>query len=325
MGITTVEGLRSAKYGRRVVSGGMACVFSAVFLVLGTTGCEVQPPVEEQALVLVTLEQEVKTKNGISLNGISLNGISLNGISLNGLSTQHLGSADFSTWFNQNPTGHDVLMRYLVRCAVAEGESRTFVNAATGTSYTWPGLLGLAPAWSGGTPATVTEQQVISACLAAHANSYGFQVPLSVQGRKADGVPIPLSAGELDAYGRKEACFFGNIFTDEGLYAGNDRNGLGVEESSGRPCGLTARGALSNTLCPAVKRVGQCENVCTLDATGTFYESCTKGGVTYKPLTTRIQPQTVNVCGDGVCQQGESCGLSITADSCMLDCGMCNP
>jgi hypothetical protein len=325
MGITTVEGLRSAKYGRRVVSGGVACVFSAVLMLLGTTGCEVQPAAEEPALVLVTVEQEVKSKNGISLNGISLNGISLNGISLNGLSMEHLTSTDFATWFNENPVGHDVLMRYLVRCAVAEGSSRTFVNPVTGTSYTWPGLLGLAPAWSGGTPATVVEQQVISACLAAHANSYGVQTPLSVQGRKASGDPIPLSTGELDLYARKEACFFGNIFTGDGLYAGNDRNGLGVEESSGRPCGLTARGTMENRKCPAVKRIGQCENSCTLDPTGTFYESCTKGGVTYKPLTTRIQPQTVNVCGDGVCQQGESCGLSITSDSCMLDCGMCSP
>ena len=319
MGITTVEGLRSAEYGRRVGSGGMACFFSAVLLLVGATGCEVQPPAEEPALVLVTVEQEVKSKNGISLNGISLNGISLNGLSM-----EHLSSADFSTWFNQNPTGHDVLMRYLVRCAVAEGTSRTFVNPATGTTYSWPGLLGLAPAWSGGTPASVEEQQVISACLAAHANSYGIQVPLSVQGRKASGEPIALSPGELELYARKEACFFGNIFNGEGLFAGNDRNGLGVEESTDRPCALTAQGSLLNTKCPAVKRIGQCENSCTLDATGTFYESCTKGGTTYKTLTTRIQPQTVKVCGDGVCQQGESCGLSVTADSCMLDCGMCS-
>jgi hypothetical protein len=94
----------------------------------------------------------------------------------------------------------DTVMGYLVKCAVASGQSRTWTNPTTGVSYTWPGDLGLAPGWSGGTPATLVEQQVITACLAAHVNRYGTSVPISVNGRGADNAVIPHSSTELTDY-----------------------------------------------------------------------------------------------------------------------------
>jgi hypothetical protein len=261
--------------------------------------------------------------NGLSLNGLSLNGLSLNGLSLNGLSLNGLSTTDFSTWFNGNPAGNDQLMRYMVRCAVAANETRTFTNPNTGATYTWQGGLGLAPAWAGGAPATLAEQQVISACLAAHANNYGLHVPISLLGRDASGTAIPYSSEEMATFPRKESCFFGNVFKNEGLFGGNDRSALASDESSSRPCGLKGFGVLSNPACEQVKRIGQCENYCTLDASGAYYAQCTVNGVQYKPLTTRIRSEDIHRCGDGVCQQGESCGFGITADSCLLDCGSC--
>jgi hypothetical protein len=291
---------------------------------LSVVGCGVQEVAsEEEGPVLQTQEQALETENGLSLNGLSLNGLSLNGLSLNGLSLNGLSTADFANWFNGNVEHNARLMRYMVRCAVPAGESRTFVNPATGVTHTWQGVLGLAPSWASGAPATVTEQQTISACLAAHANNYSINVSISVLGRDSKGVDLPYTSEELSLFSRRESCFFGNVFTDEGLFAGNDRSSLADDESTSRPCGLKGYGAVSNPICEQVKRIGQCEEYCTLDTTSTFYTQCTYNGVRYQALTTRIRQEDVHRCGDGVCQRSERCGWGITADSCMLDCGSC--
>ncbi|WP_375770034.1 hypothetical protein NR798_03865 [Archangium gephyra] len=320
MGFTSFEGLRNGMAGRVAGRSVVGWVLTSVLV----AGCGVEElPSEEQGPALQTQAQALVEDNGLSLNGLSLNGLSLNGLSLNGLSLNGLSTTDFSTWFNGNPAGNQQLMSYMVRCAVPANETRTFTNPATGVVYTWQGGLGLAPDWAGGAPASLAEQQVISACLAAHANNYGLHVPISLLGRDSKEVAIPYSSEEMTTFARKESCFFGNVFKNEGLFAGNDRSALASDESSSRPCGLVGFGLLSNSSCSQVQRVGQCEQSCTLDATGTYYTSCTRNGVQYKPLTTRIRAQDINHCGDGVCQQGERCGFGITADSCLLDCGSC--
>ncbi|HEX8436588.1 hypothetical protein [Archangium sp.] len=299
----------------------MAWVVSSALALVGATGCGVQElPPEDDASTLQTQSQELEVDNGLSLNGLSLNGLSLNGLSLNGLST-----TDFSSWFTGDPKTNDRLMRYMIRCAVPAGQTRSFTHPSTGVVYTWPGALGLAPNWAGGAPATLAEQQVISSCLAAHANNYGLHVAISVLGRDSSGANIPYSSEELAAYGKKESCFFGNVFANQGLYAGNDRNSLAADESTSRPCGLKGYKATANAECAQVQRIGQCEEYCTLDASGTFYTTCTYNGVQYRPLTTRIRHQDVHRCGDGICQQGESPGWGVTADSCLLDCGSPSP
>jgi hypothetical protein len=322
MGFTSFEGLRSGMAGRGAGRTGMAWVVSSALALVGATGCGVQElPTEDEAAALQTKQQDLQVDNGLSLNGLSLNGLSLNGLSLNGLSLNGLSTTNFSSWFTGDPAGNDRLMRYMVRCAVPAGETRSFTHPLTGVVYTWPGVLGLAPNWASGAPATPVEQQVISSCLAAHANNYGLHVSISVLGRDSSGVNIPYSSDELTTFAKKESCFFGNVFTNEGLFAGNDRNSLAADESTSRPCGLKGYGATFNAECVQVKRIGQCEQYCSLDASGTFYTSCTYNGVQYKPITTRIRPQDVHRCGDGVCQQGESPGWGVTADSCLLDCG----
>jgi hypothetical protein len=302
----------------------MAWVFTSALSLVGATGCEVQEVPSEEEAALQTHAQELEAENGMSFNGLSLNGLSLNGLSLNGLSLNGLSTTDFASWFNGDPSNNNRLMRYMVRCAVPAGESRTFVNPNTGTTYTWPGSLGLAPDWAGGSPASLAEQQVISACLAAHANNYGLNISISVLGRDSKGANIPYSSEELSHFAKRESCFFGNLFNNEGLFAGNDRNALADDESTSRPCGLKGHKALSNPACSQVKRIGQCEDFCTLDASGNFYTQCSYNGVQYKPLNTRIRQSDVHRCGDGVCQMGESCGWGITADSCLMDCGTCS-
>ncbi|MCP3104768.1 hypothetical protein LZ198_38475 [Myxococcus sp. K15C18031901] len=263
--------------------------------------------------------------NGLSTNGLSTNGLSTNGLSTNGLSTNGLSTNGFKTWFGTNPAQSEMVMRYVVRCAMAEGQSLTFTYA--GTTYTWQGALGLAPGWSGlgGTavPPTLDEQQAVSACLAAHANKYGVHVNISVLGKDAAGTAIPTTAEELATYSQKEACFFGNIFNNQGLFAANDTSYLSYDQSTVRTCGLSSWSG-DAACAPTIVHVGACLDHCSPDSSKQFYAYCTYNGVKYtRPIVTRIRPQDIYRCGDGVCQVSEKCGTGTTPDSCAADCGAC--
>lgn len=298
---------------------------ASVLLLGGTSGCAPDAPFPEESLSLQSTAQPAMSLNGIELNGIelngtNLNGTNLNGTNLNGLSAIGLNTPDFRAWFNQDVTRHAMLMKYVVQCAVPAGQQRTFMNPQTLTTYTWSGSLGLAPDWASGQPATTAELRIVSACLAAHVNPYGQHVSISVLGLDATGQPTPYTSEELESHGLREGCFFGDLFQNEPvLFVGNDGLSLRGGESTSRAC------AQGSTLpgCAPLVHVGQCEDICTRDASGTFYTSCTWNGVTYPPITTRVRQADLYSCGDGVCQVTERCGAGMSAASCGLDCGSC--
>nr|WP_240359125.1 hypothetical protein [Pyxidicoccus trucidator] len=268
---------------------------------------------------------EEETDNGLSTNGLSTNGLSTNGLSTNGLSTNGLSTNGFSTWFNQNITNAAAVMKYVVKCAVPAGQTRTFTNPVTGVTYTWAGSLGLAPAWSSGSTATELEQEVVSACLAAHTNKYGINIPISVLGRTAQGNVIPYTTSELSKFNEKEACFFGNLFNGAGIYAANDQGYLNSSESTSRACGLSSSATSSE--CPPIVHMGMCSDLCELAGTSSdpkpYYLRCTYNGKHYRPIVTRIRSQEIYQCGDGVCQFTERCGTGTAYNSCRADCGTC--
>jgi hypothetical protein len=326
---------------------------TALLLAAGCSPIQ-EPPAEEQPFVTprgpTTKSSELSSGNGLSLNGLSLNGLSLNGLSLNGLSLNGLSSSDFMSWFQRDPALADTVMRYVVHCALPSGEERRYTDAGTGQSYVWTGGLGLAPDWTAGAPATEVEQQVVSACLAAHTNKQGERVPISVQGRDAKGARLAFSSEELKQFKWKESCFFGNLFRDEGVYIGRDKGRLKARESTSRACSISA-GRLdtpeeedvpedseeedeaddetpeeleqNRDRCTPLLYIGRCKRHCVQDASRTYYESCTYNGVTYQPLTTRLRKSDIHKCGDGVCQPGESCGNGSSFNNCKEDCGTC--
>lgn len=265
--------------------------------------------------------QALRTDNGLTVNGLSFNGLSFNGLSFNGLSFNGLSTSAFASWFQQDPELANMVMRYLVHCAVPAGEVRTY--AAGGQTYTWTGGLGLAPAWAGGATATLTEQQVVSACLAAHANKYRQHVPISVLGRRADGKVIPVTDEERKQFDWKESCFFGNLFTGQGVHAGNRGTLLTQSQSSARACAVVDNSGSQRKQCPPLVFVGDCSRFCTLDASGLFYAECRHGADVYRPLVTRLREQDIYRCGDGTCQVTESCGNANWYNSCFADCGLC--
>ncbi|MBN1207355.1 MAG: hypothetical protein JXB05_20920 [Myxococcaceae bacterium] len=275
----------------------------------------------QQEAALADFESDLASTNGLSTNGLSTNGLSTNGLSTNGLSTNGLSALAFQNWFEAAPDERSTLMKYIVLCAVPAEQTRTYTSPVTGITYTWHGGLGLAPGWSTGLTPSLAEQQVVSACLAAHANKYGIHIFISVLGHSAQGVSIPYTSSELETYSEREACFFGNLFNDEGLFAANDRTFLHASESTTRACGLSSK--VSSSECLPMLHVGSCKSFCTLDSSRTYYTQCTYNGVTYQPLTTRIRSTDIYSCGDGVCQFTESCGTGGTYDNCGVDCGSC--
>jgi hypothetical protein len=286
---------------------------------------------------LTISQQELNTDNGLTIDVLGLvqdallvpvdgesdNGMPPNYLALNGLSPGALATPEFERWFASDPMAAHVLMRYLTRCALPAWASLSYEYG--GLIFSWQGSLSMAPLWASGEPIPEVEQQLVSGCLAAHANKYGVKVPISVYGRYSSGEALPIGDGELDTYSVTEGCFFGNVFQMQGTFSGNDRPmSLTDAESSIRACAMGDRTGTASSYCPPLVYAGNCSDVCVRDATGVFYESCTVNGVSFRPITTRIKPSSQFTCGDGICQQTESCGEGTTWDSCSLDCGLCN-
>jgi hypothetical protein len=169
----------------------------------------------------------------------------------------------------------------------------------------------------------VAEQQLVSACLAALTNKYGVSVTIAVLGRTASGAPLPIGPTELADFEVKEGCFFGNLFTGEGLFVGLDHSSWDSKTSSVRACALDDQSKGPSLQCPPLYYVDACKNKCVADKAKTSYQTCEWNGVTYLPLVTRIRAADVYTCGDGTCQFTESCGSGANWDNCKPDCGLC--
>ena len=263
-----------------------------------------------------------------STNGICQNGLAVAGLTETGLGLDGLQSDAFASWVDGDPAGHDLLLRYLVRCAAPASENVEWKSPHSDITYRWSGGLGLAKEWAHGHRMTEAEQQLLSACLAAHVNKYEQPVPLSVEGRTSTGEPVALDPGELDTFSVREGCFFGNLFAGEPVMVGLDHAVWAASVSSVRACALAPQEVgTTSAACPPMVYAGTCEALCvpTEDplVPGLFYESCTYGGKTYLPVNTRLRPDDIFTCGDGICELTESCGTGVTPDSCKADCGEC--
>ncbi len=297
-------------------------LLATVLSITGLVGCDPTEPGEPETLSHQA--QEAKVFNGLTYNGLTYNGLTYNGLTYNGLTYNGLTNANFGAWFSQDRSLANEVMTYVVRCAMPANQTLTYTDPTTGQAYTWTGSLGLTPGWAGGALPTEQEQQIITACLAAHVNRHGQHVLFSLRGRNAVNVEIPTGITELLEFPRQEGCFFGNLFKGEGAYAGDDRRLLDVRESTTRACSLASTTSTSQSNCPPMAQLGTCATFCTLNSAKGYYTECTYNGVTYMPLTTRLQMLDIHLCGDLVCQMGESCGMGVSYDNCLLDCGPCS-
>ena len=95
---------------------------------------------------------------------------------------------------------------YMTRCALSAGDS-LIKKDQNGVSYTFPGGIGLCPAWkNGGIATNRTCQNMISACMMAHVNTAGVNVPLWLTSQAP-----AIGWGYSPSFPQQEGTFFGNI------------------------------------------------------------------------------------------------------------------
>ncbi len=102
-------------------------------------------------------------------------------------------------------------LKYLVGCALPAQEA--LYADANGERFTFPGSLGLAPAWVE-RALTETEQRWVSACILARTNAFGKTLPVSMRARPPTHAALETTARERRRYALPEGGFFGNLFAE---------------------------------------------------------------------------------------------------------------
>jgi len=102
----------------------------------------------------------------------------------------------------------------------------------------------------------------------------------------------PLKQGPHSAYSpAREACFFGNLFTNEGLFFGVDRL-IDHNAYLTRACaGMSGSGNGAGS-CAPLTFVGGCALNCLQlipELGGPFHRACTYNGKSYRAITTRMR------------------------------------
>jgi alpha-tubulin suppressor-like RCC1 family protein len=134
-----------------------------------------------------------------------------------------------------------IVLRYLVECALAEGDHLT-IHDENDAPMLYPGALGLAPEWRDGAP-TPAGQRRVSACLAARSNAQQQPVHISLR-----GPGIIAGAVERDLYRHQEGAFWADLFTatpyvNTCVVSGGGLSGRVCAESG--ECGFTPMGECS--------------------------------------------------------------------------------
>jgi hypothetical protein len=109
-------------------------------------------------------------------------------------------------WLAEGDPAGEKVIRYLVQCALGEGDIVTVTSGLD--TFEFSGHLGLAPEWKTG-PCDVSCQEWVSACLLARTNETETETLLFVQGDHPQ-----LGFGSDPELAFYEGTFFGNVFLD---------------------------------------------------------------------------------------------------------------
>jgi hypothetical protein len=223
-------------------------------------------------------EGSLASTNGLSLiNGLtSTNGLSLlNGLSMvNGLSTAQGLS---STQGLMTTASGRTTVSYIVKCALPAGHTLQ-KRDQYGTSYSFPGLIGLAPGWENGA-STQADRFWVSSCLMAHINTTGNHIAIWL-----DAAANSIGWGRSSSYPVQEGTFVGDLFRSPpvGRYCGG--RGYGSNIVAGR-IGDTGQGTVPYQVVVADNGSTRCDASCSRDSTGSGYTACADGGLGGTPIT----------------------------------------
>jgi hypothetical protein len=107
-----------------------------------------------------------------------------------------------------------MMWKYVARCALPEGKELTAPAVPGQPPQKFPGLLGVAPEWYGGT-CNQDCQQKVSSCLIALTNRTGKHVALSLLSAAASMSPALMPSDQDRDFPHQEGVFFGNVFSSE--------------------------------------------------------------------------------------------------------------
>ncbi len=217
-------------------------------------------------------QDAVTSTNRLAANRLAANRLAANRLAANSLETQDVMGTE----------GGRELMSYIVGCAIPTGTTLT-LNDPLGNAYSYPGWIGLAPAWATRAP-TVTERRWVTACLLARTNVNGVTVNISM--RSDTNTALLTSATERATYTQAEGAFYGDLFaTVPVTYACSNRGWTSLVGTF-RACALSSNGLVTDC---GFTYAGPCTTACT-DKIAPF-GGC-KGGVTSYPevITINLTP-----------------------------------
>jgi hypothetical protein len=211
--------------GKRTIKVGITVGLS-LGAIVGLVGCGAQQDGVEGEHLSAVVDMNGLSGNGLSANGLSANGLSGNGLSIsnglsgNGLSGNGLSANGLSV--QNGLSGNGLLttsgmmttdegrkvVAYIVKCALASNDSLAKQDQ-NNNWYTFPGSIGLCPAWKSGSIAGDRGcMNRVSACIMAHVNTAGVHIPIWIDSEySAVGWGI-----DLVNFPFQEGSFFGNIF-----------------------------------------------------------------------------------------------------------------
>jgi hypothetical protein len=195
-----------------MVANRVARIFGLLCLATGAVGCAQPeepegPPVGVAAITENGLVSNGLVSNGLISNGLISNGLVSNGLTSNGLIANGLIVNGANAALLSDPLTLQFL-KYVVSCALTSQQSLSF--SVGGTSYSFPGELGLAPQWGmahGSCDGSC--QRWVSACVLARVDAAGVDREISVRGPNPVLLPTP---SEISSYTNREATYFGNLF-----------------------------------------------------------------------------------------------------------------
>lgn len=139
----------------------------------------------------------------ISLNALAPDALLDNGDGLSSLAGDGLDGA--ATGLVDTAAGRQ-LLSYVVRCALPAGDDASFPRAGA-PDLVYPGVIGIASGWKNG-PLGGAGRRLMTACLMAHVNAVGTQVPISV---RSDALS-DASLLEKLLFPAQEMAVYGDIF-----------------------------------------------------------------------------------------------------------------
>jgi hypothetical protein len=171
---------------------------------------EVEEPIgsaQQAALANNALANNALANNALANNALANNALANNALANNALATNALANNALVMQDLDDPNAREVL-EYIVSCALPPDES--VVVTAQGTTYTYPGLLGLAPEWGEPDGSCGNDcQQWVSACLFARVDFLGVKREISLRGENPG---LALAPAERRDFTVREATYFGNVF-----------------------------------------------------------------------------------------------------------------